>query len=506
MVSDEQCEQALLSSLINYGFDSYHDIAAIGINSNTFTKPTNQILYKCLEFLFEKRDVKEIDHPLIIDSAKCLGYEKWINEEHVREYIEEVSSIKTKLDNAGKFAKKVRKIEVANNIAKGLEEAQERIAELTGDESLGEIFGLIESKLSNLAGFLSDSSEDPINLADKIREHINQLANDPVDQMGLPTGFPIFDKCIGGGLRKHAITIIGARPKCGKSTMCKNMAYNVAKRGIPVLYLDTEMETSDQMNRLVSSVADVTIDDIESGKFAENPIYNQNVDDAVEEIKTVSFRHKNIAGMPFESQLAIIRKWLIRNVGLDKDGKAKDCLLVYDYIKMMDTSELSKGIQEYQALGFLVTGLQNYAVKYDIPILAAVQLNRDGISAEDTSVIGGSDRIAMYGSSISLLKWKTPEEMESENFSWGNQKLVPLISRYGAQMDQGDYINVCFDKFKNKMIENGTRGNSQTYKKPDTKKDKYEYSKKKTSKKDPNDIVDKILANDDLNNEPTIEF
>jgi len=59
---------------------------------------------------------------------------------------------------------------------------------------------------------------------------------------GIPTGFPRYDSCIGGGFRRGTVNVVGARPKVGKSTFCLNVAKNVSFAGIPVLYLDTEMK------------------------------------------------------------------------------------------------------------------------------------------------------------------------------------------------------------------------------------------------------------------------
>lgn len=480
MLKDIDTENAVLSGLYQYGLDSYHEIATVGLSENSFSDNTNKIVFKCMDYLFDVRGAKDIDFPSIINSCKALGYENWIVDANIQEDIKLKLSIGVKLGSSRSLAQKLRKLEIANKIAASADKIKEDIKEITGEEKLGDIFGIVEQQLGNLASFLTDTSEDPVDIGKKVEEHVEFLKNNQVDQLGLPTGFDIFDKFIGGGLRKHAITVIGARMKTGKSTLCKNIAYNVSQLGIPVLYLDTEMETEDQINRIVSSVASVTLDQVESGKFAINTMDRQKVTDAVQEIKGIKFQHKTIGGYSIEAQLAIVRKWIIRTVGLNKEGKAKDCLLVYDYIKMMDTRDLGK-VQEHQALGFLMTALQNFAVKYDIPILTAAQLNRDGISSEDTSAIGGSDRIAMYGSSISLLKWKTEEELAAESYQWGNQKLIPIISRYGPAMDQGDYINIWFEGDKNKMSEKGTRANSQQNQKP---------KPKKKSKSEPEDPIE----------------
>ncbi len=456
-LSDQDSEKALISNIINYGLESYYDINVTGVNQETFTDFKHQTIYLCCKDLFDRQNIKKIDIPLIISTAKTLGYENWVQEYEIDQYLSDITSIETQIESGAALAKRLRKLEVGNKINDSAKEIQGEVKNISGEESLGDIFGIVEKRFADLADLLTDSSAEPVNIGKSVFDHVKDLEENPVDQIGIPTGFPIFDKCIGGGLRKHAITVIGARAKVGKSTFCKNVGWNVAKAGIPVLILDTEMQTEDQINRLLSTVSDINISDIESGKFRQQ---KQKMEKAIADIQQTNIMHKNISGMSLESQFAIVRKWLIRNVGLDADGRAKDCLLIYDYIKMMDADDIGK-LQEHQAIGFLMTALQNLAVKYDIPILTAAQLNRDGISREDTAAIGASDRISMYASSISLLKWKTEEEMALEHYNCGNQKLVPLISRYGPPMDPGDYINISFDHSKNKMIEDGTRSHSQ---------------------------------------------
>lgn len=39
------------------------------------------------------------------------------------------------------------------------------------------------------------------------------INKETVDQIGIPTGFPLWDKAIGGGLRRGTISVISARSK-----------------------------------------------------------------------------------------------------------------------------------------------------------------------------------------------------------------------------------------------------------------------------------------------------
>jgi len=115
----------------------------------------------------------------------------------------------------------------------------------------------------------------------------------------------------------------------------------------------------------------------------------------------------------------------------------------------MSSSSITNNIQEYQALGFQITSLHNTCVKLDVPCLAFVQLNRDGITKESTDTVSGSDRLIWLCTSFTIFKNKSPEELAEDGLGAGNRKLVPVVARHGGGLDDGDYINmnIIGDKF-----------------------------------------------------------
>ena len=150
--------------------------------------------------------------------------------------------------------------------------------------------------------------------------------------------------------------------------------------------------------------------------------------------------------MSFESQMAIIKQWIIKTVGVNPaTNKVNKCLVIYDYIKLMSSDDISDSLQEYQALGFMVTSLHNLAVKYDFPIFATIQLNRDGIDKENSAVMSGSDRILWLCSNFSILKNKSDEEIAKDGIVNGNKKIVVCDCRHGPGLAYNDYINVKMD-------------------------------------------------------------
>jgi hypothetical protein len=82
-----------------------------------------------------------------------------------------------------------------------------------------------------------------------------------------------------------------------------------------------------------------------------------------------------------------------------------------------------------------MTGLHNFSVKHDIPILTAVQLNREG-------GISQSERIKWLSSGVAVYERKTDEEIRSS--ALGNMKTSIIKSRYGKCTSFNEYINYTF--------------------------------------------------------------
>lgn len=245
---------------------------------------------------------------------------------------------------------------------------------------------------------------------------------------------------------------------CGKSTMALNDGLHIAsKLNLPVLYLDTEMTKDGQRPRLLSNLANLKIKDIEGGKFKDNSFMKTRLNETIQTHKNIPLYYRKISGKEFEEILSILRRWITQDVGIDENGRTKDCLIIYDYFKLMSSSSL-EDMQEFQALGFQISALSDFCGKYDVPCQAYVQLNRDGISKETSDIISQSDRLLWLCSSFAILKRKTSEEILIDGVENGNTKLIPTAEqRFGPGMEEGDYINMHVDREKCIMIEGKTK-------------------------------------------------
>jgi len=457
ILCDPAAERAVLAGICSYSDKAFYEVADI-LSETCFTIDSNIIIYKCLKHLFEKGHSTNIDVACIISSAQELDLAHVLSKKEEAQHLKAIMDFPVSLDNIRKFAAKIRKLDIARLLHKQLKLAQDKILDVNGSESITSILGIAEDVVFDFTNKLNDSESGPESIGTNLDEYIKYLEEHKVDQVGISTGFKIYDQAIGGGLRKSTVNVIAARPKVGKTLLSDNMGFHIAnKLSIPVLNMDTEMTKEDHLHRVLAMMTEIEINNIETGAFAQTIDKKSKITEAVEQLKQTKLFYKSIAGKSFEEQLAIMRRWVIKDVGLNPDGTAKDCVIFYDYLKLMDSAGISQDMKEYQVLGFMMTSLHNFATKYKVPIVAFVQLNRDGITKESTDTASGSDRIIWLCSNFTIFKRKSDEEIAEDGPNNGNRKLVPLISRHGGGLDDNDYINCHMKGWCAKITEGKTR-------------------------------------------------
>jgi len=459
VLSDPSAERGLLSAIYHFGNKAYSEVSDL-VDGNSFTIDSNTHIYACFKYLLEKEQnpTAVMDIASVYSAAKELGIGHILNKKEETQHLKAIIDFPANIENVKKFAAKIKKLHIARKLHEKLEDVQDKILDVKGSESITQILSLAEDAVFNFSSTLEDSDNNPVHMFGDLENYVKELEDSPIDQIGISTGFPVYDHAIGGGLRKSTINVIAARPKTGKTLLSDNMGIHIAhKLKIPVLNMDTEMTRNDHINRLIAMLTEIEINKIETGKFTESAALKAKVDQCVGELKETPLYYKSIAGKSFEEQLALMRRWLIKEVGMNSDGTAKKCVIFYDYLKLMDTQGMTQDLKEYQVLGFMMTALHNFACQYQVPIVAFIQLNRDGITKETTDTASGSDRIIWLCSNFTIFKRKSDEEIAEDGGASGNRKLIPIISRHGGGLDDNDYINCHMKGWCAKITEGKTK-------------------------------------------------
>jgi len=451
--ADASSEIAVLNFALKSGAQKFYSVFS-DISEEHFYDKTIGSIFSTIGKLYEKENLTELSVTAVASYARNSGIWDLVDKDSFNKIMAFIADEPVCRDQeASLAARKVKYWYVVRKLSRKLKDAHSLVLDTKGDDDIIDVISKVEETIFNFIPEIKREN-DYTNIADFAVGHIDYVAKNPVTMAGIPTGFPRYDSCIGGGFRRGTVNVVGARPKVGKSTFCLNIAKNISFANIPVLYLDTEMKKETQSVKWASLCSGIPQNEIETGHFAKNERSAAIMESAIEEFKSKPFYHISVAGMKPQEIFSVCRRWLSSEVGKNPDGSVKDCLIILDYLKTMDLGDLGD-FQEYQYLGDLITKLHNFSVKNDVPILATVQLNRDGINKEDTSVVSGSDRILWLCSSLAYLKKKTDEDIAAgDSKSNGDRKMVVIETRYGKGMDSSsEYINIISDMDKSRFTE-----------------------------------------------------
>jgi replicative DNA helicase len=194
---------------------------------------------------------------------------------------------------------------------------------------------------------------------------IDDLYNNPNKPRGLPTGFIDFDSKT-GGLRGGDLLIVAGRPSMGKSTLAINMAEHAAlKEGIraSVAIFSLEMPAEQILTRMLSSVGNVNLGNIRSGKLSEDDW--PRITGATKQLQDAKIFIDDTPALT-PTELRARSRRIKREHGLD--------LIVVDYLQLMSVP----GTKENRAteISEISRGLKALAKELNCPVIALSQLNR----------------------------------------------------------------------------------------------------------------------------------
>lgn len=451
-----ESEKAVIAGLLKYGKDAYIDTSDILLDE-CFNDENTQKAYKVCKTVLDKTDT--IDMGSFIIGAESMGMKL---SSQYKTYIKDLYEYHIDLSNIRRLASKLRKLDIAKKLYFEVHNIGDKLEDVTGDEKIDDILNIAESSVYDFCHKIGISGDNEAEHLDNgLDDYISQLESNPVDQIGIPTGFKYLDRCLGGGIISGGFGLIGARMKVGKSTLADQIALNVSSWDIPTLMLDTEMFKLKHWHRILANLANIPVDEIRTGQYSRDPYKVSQVQAAKAIIKNSKYYYKNVAGKSFSEILGIARRWLHKTVGVNDSG-INQCLIILDYFKLsqQDSSDSSK--KEYELIGYQASALSDFCIKYEIPALAFVQLNRQGIDKESSDVISQSDRLGWSCTSFSIFKEKTPEEILNDGPTNGNRKLIPLFTRDGEPIDEGQYIHTKLEGQFARITEIGVSGAGQT--------------------------------------------
>jgi replicative DNA helicase len=247
--------------------------------------------------------------------------------------------------------------EIATNALNPQGKAIDRIL----DEAEQKIFNIGEEGSRMKQGF---QSMDTLVVA--LLDRVQEMADNPNDITGVPTGFYDLDRMT-SGLQPGDLVVLAARPSMGKTAFAINIAEHVAlNEGLPVAVFSMEMGASQLAVRVVGSIGRIDQGHLRSGKLTDDEW--PRLTEAIEKLRTVSLHIDETPGLT-PSELRANARRLARQCG-------KLGLIVVDYLQLMSGSGGSGGDNRATELGEISRGLKMLAKELQCPVIALSQLNR----------------------------------------------------------------------------------------------------------------------------------
>ena len=216
------------------------------------------------------------------------------------------------------------------------------------------------------------------------KDIIYDLWEHPIKQY--KTGFLKLDGFLGGGFNAGTLSVLGANPGVGKTTLALQMACNIAKAGDSVLFFSLEMSEVNVLSKIISletrenesREAWLTTNEILTcNKYTETDARKQDIT-----LRQVSQNWlQNIYIITFKEQAGLkeIEKKIETFIKeQEKIGIKTNPFVVIDYIHIMKPESEN---DERQNIGQIITKLKKTAVNYNIHLMGIIPFNRSSVVA-----------------------------------------------------------------------------------------------------------------------------
>ena len=213
-----------------------------------------------------------------------------------------------------------------------------------------------------------DIKETLLDTVNKTIEIIEKKIKKEYEQDYLTGIFDLDD--VTNGLHKEELTIIGARPAVGKTTLALHIAEKISSKGILVGYVSLEMSKTQIIQKLISKLSRIDSYKLRTGKLQEEDYIK--IINAANEIKDLKLDITTNLNSIQDIEIYAKRKKNKENLGL----------LIIDYLQLITNKEKSNTRE--QEIASITRILKLLSLELSIPIIALSQLRRDGANNEPT--------------------------------------------------------------------------------------------------------------------------
>jgi replicative DNA helicase len=353
-------ESSVLGGLLldNNAWDRVGDI----LQDDDFYRYEHRLIYAAIGVLVNASKPADVitvfEHMQSQGRAEEIGGLAYLNS--LAQYVPSASNIRRYAEIVRDRSILRKLVSASDEIATNAFNPKGRLVSEIVDESEQKIFKIGEQGKRNKQGFQAMDT-----LVVSLLDRVQEMADNPNDVTGVPTGFYDLDRMT-AGLQAGDLIVLAARPSMGKTALAINIAEHVAlNEGLPVAVFSMEMGAAQLAVRIVGSIGRIDQGHLRTGKLTDDE--GPRLSEAIEKLRTISLHIDESAGLN-SSELRANARRLSRQCG-------QLGLIVVDYLQLMSGSG-GDGENRATELGEISRGLKMLARELKCPVIALSQLNR----------------------------------------------------------------------------------------------------------------------------------
>ncbi len=353
-------ESSVLGGLLldNNAWDRVGDI----LQDDDFYRYEHRLIYAAIGVLVNGSKPADVitvfEHMQSQGRAEEIGGLAYLNS--LAQYVPSASNIRRYAEIVRDRSILRKLVTASDEIATNAFNPKGRMVSEIVDESEQKIFKIGEQGKRNKQGFQAMDT-----LVVSLLDRVQEMADNPNDVTGVPTGFYDLDRMT-AGLQAGDLIVLAARPSMGKTALAINIAEHVAlNEGLPVAVFSMEMGAAQLAVRIVGSIGRIDQGHLRTGKLTDDEW--PRLSEAIEKLRTISLHIDESAGLN-SSELRANARRLSRQCG-------QLGLIVVDYLQLMSGSG-GDGENRATELGEISRGLKMLARELKCPVIALSQLNR----------------------------------------------------------------------------------------------------------------------------------
>lgn len=316
------------------------------------------------------------------------------------------------------YADEVKKGSVRRTVGTELEEVKPFLEPDSG-KAVTEVINTLANSLNRELNRMSDDEavghvSDSIATYGKLLEERKARSEEHGGEeggglQGLITPLPSLNKYTTGWLPEQLITV-AARTGLGKSLFAVNCSTTAASAGASVLFFALEMSHDELVDRIISSVTQVSQSRLKTGYVTAEDL--EAIEESAEDIENMKIKIDSTPDVTVEAIRAKSMQAAQSKEGLD--------LIIVDFIQLIRESEGGRRNRAtHEIIGNYSREMKLLAKQLGVPVIILSQINRQGTSDEDGSSpslenISGSDSIAQNSDVVIILDRKKGSGDESE--------------------------------------------------------------------------------------------